>query len=440
MGARIDHTLEARTITKVSARFLPLLVVCYFVAYLDRVNVSFAALTMKADLGLSATAYGFGAGIFFLTYFLFEIPSNLLLVRYGARRWIARIMFSWGLLSGAMAFVGGETGFYVVRVLLGIAEAGFFPGMIFFLTLWFPAAYRARIIGYFMTAIPLSTVIGAPVSGLLLGLDGLLGFRGWQWLFVIEAVPALILALVVFFYLTDTPREATWLNGDERSWLMGRLEQEQRQRETLHGSSVLQSLTNPKVLALGVVYFGVVATNYGLTFFLPQIVQAFGISSVQIGLVTALPYAAGAAAMVLWGRRSDRMLERRFHLAFALGVAAAGTAAASAIGDPSMKMLAFCVAGLGIFGSMPVFWTLPTAFLSGTAAAGGIALINSIGNLAGFAAPYAMGWIKDVSGSYTGGLLALSASGVIAVVIVLALDHDSLLERGPAIALPPPSA
>lgn len=440
MAARIDHTVEARTIAKVSARFLPLLVVCYFVAYLDRVNVSFAALTMRADLGLSATAYGFGAGIFFLAYFLFEIPSNLLLVRYGARRWISRIMFSWGLLSGAMAFIGGETGFYVVRVLLGIAEAGFFPGMIFFLTLWFPAAYRARIIGYFMTAIPLSTVIGAPVSGLLLGLDGWLGFRGWQWLFVIEAVPALILALVVFFYLTDSPGDAAWLHADERAWLMDRLEQEQRQRETLHGYSVVQSLTNPKVLALGVVYFGVVATNYGLTFFLPQIVQGFGISTVQIGLVSALPYLAGVAAMVLWGRRSDRTRERRFHLAFALVVAASGTAAASALEDPWMKMLAFCVAGLGIFGSMPVFWTLPTAFLSGTAAAGGIAMINSIGNLAGFAAPYAIGWIKDVSGSYTVGLLALSASGIIAVVIVLALDHDPLLERGPAIALPPPSA
>ncbi len=305
MDRRIDHTLEARTIGKVSARFLPLLIVCYFVAYLDRVNVSFAALTMRADLGLSATAYGLGAGIFFLAYFLFEIPSNLLLVRYGARRWIARIMFSWGLLSGAMAFIGGTTGFYIVRVLLGIAEAGFFPGMIFFLTLWFPAAYRARITGYFMTAIPLSTVIGAPVSGLLLGLDGSLGLKGWQWLFVIEAVPALILALVVLFYLTDGPADAAWLHPDERTWLMNRLEQEQKQRHALHGSSLIGSLTNPKVLALGVVYFGVVGTNYGLTFFLPQIVQGFGISTVQNGFVSALPYLAGVVAMVLWGRRSD---------------------------------------------------------------------------------------------------------------------------------------
>jgi ACS family tartrate transporter-like MFS transporter len=425
------ESLEARTIAKVSARFLPLLILCYFVAYLDRVNVSFAALTMRPDLGLSATAYGLGAGIFFLAYFLFEVPSNLLLVRYGARTWIARIMFSWGLLSGAMAFIGGETSFYVLRVLLGIAEAGFFPGIIFFLTLWFPAAYRARIIGYFMTAIPLSSVIGAPVSGLLLGLHGFLGVRGWQWLFIIEALPALILSGVVFFYLTDRPADASWLDADERAWLNSRLGQEQKEREAVHHSGVIQVLVNPKVLALGAVYFGVVATNYGLTFFLPQIVQGFGLSNVSIGFVSALPYLVGVIGMVVWGRRSDRTLERRFHLAFALLIAAAGMAASTAFNDPGMKMLGFSIAGFGIFASMPVFWTLPTAFLSGTAAAGGIAMINSIGNLAGFAAPYAMGWIKDATGSYTGGLLSLSACGVIAIMIVLALEHDRSLQRSP---------
>ncbi len=414
-----------------SARFLPLLIVCYFVAYLDRVNVSFAALTMKPDLGLSATAYGFGAGIFFLAYFLFEVPSNLLLVRYGARTWIARIMFSWGVLSGAMAFVSGETSFYVIRLLLGVAEAGFFPGIIFFLTLWFPAAYRARIIGYFMAAIPISTVVGAPASGLLLGLDGLLGLKGWQWLFIIEAVPAVILSVVVYFYLTDRPADATWLDVEERTWLVSRLDQEQKQRETRHNYGLMEALLNPKVLALGVVYFGVVATNYGLTFFLPQMVQEFGMSNFKIGLVSALPYFVGTVSIVLWGRRSDRKLERRFHLAFPLLVAAAATAAAAALDDPALKMIAFCIAGFGIFGSMPVFWTLPTAFLSGPAAAGGIAMINSIGNLAGFAAPYAMGWIRDTTGSYAGGLLSLAASGLIAMIIVLALGHDRALERVP---------
>jgi ACS family tartrate transporter-like MFS transporter len=416
--------LEQRTIAKVSARLVPFLIVCYFVAYLDRVNVSFAALTMNKDLGLSASAFGFGAGIFFLAYFLFEVPSNLFLERVGARKWIARIMFSWGLLSGGMAFIVGETSFYVVRVLLGIAEAGFFPGIIFYLTLWFPAVYRARIVGYFMAAIPLSTVIGAPVSGLLLALDGFLGLKGWQWLFVLEAAPALILSVVVFFYLTDRPADATWLEPDERAWLVARLEDERLQRETVRRYSVREALLNPKVLALSLVYFGAVATNYGLSFFLPQIVKAFGISNLQAGLVSAMPYVVGLVSIVFWGRRSDRKMERRFHLAFPLFVASAGIAISTALDDPTMKMMALSVAGFGIFGCLPVFWTFPAAFLSGAAAAGGIALINSIGNLAGFAGPYAMGSIKDMTGSYTGGLLSLSAVGLIAMAIVLALRSD----------------
>jgi len=421
----VSTPLEDRTIAKVSARLVPFLIVCFFVAYLDRVNVSFAALTMNADLGLSASAFGFGAGIFFLAYFLFEVPSNLLLARVGARRWIARIMFTWGVLSGGMAFVGGERSFYVLRLLLGAAEAGFFPGVIFYLTLWFPAVYRARIVGYFMAAIPLSTVIGAPASGLLLGLDGALGLKGWQWLFILEAAPALILSVVVFFFLTDRPADAAWLQPEERDWLAGRLEEERRQRERVRRYTVMQALMNPRVLALSVVYFGAVATNYGLSFFLPQIVKAFGLSNLQAGLVAALPYAVGLVSIVFWGRRSDRKLERRFHLAFPLFVASAGIAASTAVTDPALKMTALSVAGFGIFGCLPVFWTFPAAFLSGAAAAGGIALINSIGNLAGFVGPYAMGRIKDVTGSYTGGLLSLSAVGLVAAIVVLALRSEA---------------
>jgi ACS family tartrate transporter-like MFS transporter len=426
------ETLETRTIAKVSSRLVPFLIVCYFVAYLDRVNVSFAALTMNKDLGLSATAFGVGAGIFFLAYFLFEVPSNLFLERVGARKWIARIMFTWGLISGGMAFVGGETSFYVLRVLLGIAEAGFFPGIIFYLTLWFPAVYRARIIGYFMAAIPLSTVIGAPVSGLLLGLDGVMGMKGWQWLFILEATPSLILSVVVFFYLTDRPADASWLEADERAWLVNRLAQERRQRETVRTYSVAQALLDPRVLALSLVYFGAVATNYGLSFFLPQIVKAFGMSNFQTGLVAALPYVVGLVSIVLWGRRSDRKLERRFHTAFPMCVSAAGIAISTALDDPTMKMAALSIAGFGIFGCLPVFWTLPIAFLSGPAAAGGIAIINSIGNLAGFAGPFAMGRIKDLTGSYTGGLLSLAAVGFIAAIIVMVIGHDHSLERAPA--------
>src|SRR5215218_9938799 len=426
--------LETRTIGKVSARLVPFLVACYFVAYLDRVNVSFAALTMNRDLGLSASQYGFGAGIFFIAYFLFEVPSNLLLERFGARKWIARIMFTWGLISGAMAFVTGPTSFYVLRALLGIAESGFFPGIIFYLTLWFPAVYRARIVGYFMAAIPLSTVLGAPMSGLLLGMDGVAGLKGWQRLFITEAAPSLILSIFVLFYLTDRPSDATWLQPDERAWLVRRLEEEHAVRSTRHNYSVTQALLNPKVLALSLVYFGAVATNYGLSFFLPQIVKAFGLSNFQTGLVSALPYAVGLVSIVWWGHRSDRMRERRFHAAFALAIAAAGIAASTMFEHPALKMLALSVAGFGIFGNLPVFWTLPTAFLSGAAAAGGIALINSIGNLAGFVGPYAMGWHKDETGSYTGEVLSLAEIVVLSMILVLVLGHDASLERAPAAA------
>jgi MFS transporter, ACS family, tartrate transporter len=422
------ETLEQQTIGKLSARLVPFLIVCYFVAYLDRVNVSFAALTMNKDVGLSASAFGFGAGIFFLAYFLFEVPSNLFLERFGARKWIARIMFTWGLLSGAMAFVVGEYSFYTLRALLGVAEAGFFPGIIFYLTLWFPAVYRARIIGYFMAAIPLSTVIGAPMSGFLLGMDGVMGLKGWQWLFIIEAAPALVLSVVVYYYLPDRPADATWLQPQERAWLVGRLEEERRRRESVRHYSVTEALLNSKVLALSAVYFGCVAVNYGLSFFLPQIVKEFGVSNLQAGFISVLPYAVGLIGIVWWGRRSDRLLERRFHLAFPLFLASAGIGLSTALDDPTLKMIALSIAGFGIFANLPVFWTFPTAFLSGAAAAGGIAMINSIGNLAGFGGPYAMGRLRDFTGTYTMGLLSLSVVGLIATVIVLVLEHDASVE------------
>ncbi len=438
MGQPMMQDIETRTIAKVTRRLLPFLIICYFAAYLDRVNVGFAALTMNKSLGLSSTAFGFGAGIFFIAYFFFEVPSNLALAHFGARKWIARIMVSWGLLSGLMAFIphialatgfSNTSVFYTVRVLLGAAEAGFFPGIIFYLTLWFPSVYRARIVGYFMAAIPLSTVIGAPISGLILaGTDGLGGLEGWQWLFILEAVPALLLTFGVLFYLTDRPAEATWLSREERAWLAMRLTSEQRTREATQYFSVKQALTNPRVLALSLVYFGAVATNYGLSFFLPQIVKSFGLGNIAVGFVAAIPFVVGTVSMVLWGRRSDRAMERKGHVAFALLIAATGIAVAALVDDPTVKMICLAIAGFGIFSSLPVFWTLPTAFLSGPAAAGGIAIINSIGNLSGFAGPFAMGWIRDQTGSYTGGMLAIAASAVVAMVIVLALRHDRALE------------
>ncbi len=423
--------LETRTIARVTTRLVPFLIVCYFVAYLDRVNVGFAALTMNRDLGISQTAYGFGAGIFFLSYFVFEVPSNLFLERFGARKWIARIMISWGILSGLTAFVQGEYSFYLVRFLLGIAEAGFFPGIIFYLTLWFPATYRARIIGYFMAAIPLSSVLGAPVSGMLLGLDGMGGLKGWQWLFIIEALPAVVLSVVVFFYLTDRPADATWLPQDQRSWLATRLAQEEKQREAKQHFTVVQALLNPRVLGLSLVYFGAVACNYGIGFFLPQIVKGFGLSNLQTGFVTAIPYIVGVIAIIYWGRRSDRMQERKGHAAVALGVAGVGILLSTFLPDPTLKMIALSVGAFGVFGCLPVFWTLPTSFLSGAAAAGGIAIINSIGNLSGFVGPYLVGYIKDRTGGFEGGLQCLAAFGFVAMLIVLALRHDNELERAP---------
>ena len=432
--------VETRTIAKVSARLIPFLILCYFVAYLDRVNVGFAAITMNKDLGLTATAFGFGSGIFFIAYFLFEVPSNLMLDKFGARKWIARIMITWGILSGAMAFIpqiSAATGiskeytFYSVRVLLGLAEAGFFPGIIFYLTLWFPAVYRARIIGYFMAAIPLSSVIGSPVSGALLGMDGTLGMAGWQWLFIIEAVPAIILSFVVLGYLTDRPAQATWLAQDERTWLAERLVGEEKQRVAAEHFSVMGALLDPRVLALSLVYFGAVACNYGVGFWLPQIVKGVGLTTLETGFVTAIPYVIGVAGMIWYGRRSDAKKERRGHAAVALAIAAIGIAASTMFDDPIVKMALLSFGAFGVFSVLPVVWTLPTAFLSGTAAAAGIAAINSIGNLSGFAGPFAMGWIKDATGSFSGGLLVIAACAAIGMVIVLLLGHNSALEQAP---------
>jgi D-galactonate transporter len=426
--------VEPRTMLKVMRRLVPFLMLCYFIAYLDRVNVGFAGPSMIKDLGFSQTVFGAGAGIFFIAYFFFEVPSNLALDRFGARKWIARIMFTWGLISGSMAFVTGEFSFYVVRVLLGIAEAGFFPGIIFYLTLWFPAAYRARIIGWFMFAIPVSTVIGAPISGLVLGLDGVAGLRGWQWLFIVEAIPSLILAVVVWFYLTDRPADAHWLAPEERQWLTERLAAEQRNRESFVRLDVLQSLLNPRVLLLGIVYLGVVTPNYGITFFLPQIINAFGaLSNLQVGLINAFPYAVGAIAMVLWSRHSDAVHERVWHTVIPALMIAIGFVAAAMLTNPYLKMLAIAVAAFGIFSVLPVFWTLPTAFLSGSAAAAGIAAVNSIGNLGGYFGPQVFGILKDATQSDFAGLIFLAACALVAAVLTFALGHNPALERAEAV-------
>ncbi len=435
--------LEATTLNRIARRFIPFLILCYFVNYLDRVNVGFAKLTMDADLGLSDTAFGFGAGVFFLAYFLFEVPSNIIMDKVGARIWIARIMFSWGIISGAMAFIpqiSAATGlspehtFYGLRILLGLAEAGFFPGIIFFLTLWFPASYRARIVGYFMAAIPLSSALGSPISASLLGLHGWHGLTGWQWLFIIEALPSLVLAVVTLFYLTDRPAAATWLRPDQREWLQRRLAGEDAQRAHVSPGSIFASLYDYRVLALALVYFGNVACLYGIGFWMPSIVKGFGISIAMTGWVNAIPYVVGFFGMIWWGLRSDKHGERTFHLAGALAIAAAGVGGSAFLVDPTAKMIALTIGAFGVFSALPIFWTLPTAFLAGATVAPGIAAINSIGNLSGYFGPFVIGWIKDFTGSFTWGLVTIAACAVIALFITIALGHDTNLERAPEAA------
>ncbi len=414
---------ERATIARVTWRLVPLLIIAYLIAYLDRVNVSFAAIKMNADLGLSAAAYGFGAGIFFITYTIFEIPSNIILEKVGARRWIARIMLTWGLISGAMAFVTGETSFYILRALLGVAEAGFFPGVVFYLSLWFPSQYRARISSYFMVAIPLSTVIGAPLSGLILGMDGALGFSGWQWLFIIEAAPAVVLSAVVLFFLTDRPAEAEWLDPGQRRWLQARMDAEKNEFAG-HHHGIGSALKSPKVLALGLVCFGAVVTNYGVSFFLPQIISDFGLSDLATGFVAALPYIVGAVGMVWWARRSDAHGERKVHTAIAIAVAVVSLAVSTLLSDPVLKMAAISIAGFGMFAYLGPFWAIPSTFMRGPALAAGIAAINSIANVAGFAGPYIVGYVKTLTGSFEGGLLAVAGLGAIAIVILLCLSIE----------------
>jgi MFS transporter, ACS family, tartrate transporter len=424
--------IEQVCMRRVVRRTIPLLMICYFVAYLDRVNVGFAGLTMNRDLHFSSSVFGFGSGIFFLCYFLFEIPSNLILEKGGARRWIARILITWGIISGLTAAVQGETSFYVIRFLLGLSEAGFYPGIILFITWWFPSYYRSRIIGIFMTAIPFSVIFGSIVSGALLSLDGSLGLAGWQWLFVLEAAPAVVMGFVVMFYLTDRPSDAHWLPPDQQRWLVGRLATEAAHRVSVRDYGLGEVMRNGRVWGLTLVYFGQNVTGYGLVIFLPQIVKRFGVSDLATGFLSALPFVFGAMGMVLWGLHSDRTGERNRHCAAACFLQFLGLAACIFITNPVLLMVAIVISQMGGSAIAPTFWTLPTAMLSGTAAAGGIALINAVGNLGGFVGPYAMGVVRDYTGSFTIGLLTIACGALVSAIAVFLLGHDRGLEKFPA--------
>jgi len=424
---------EARrsAIAKASRRIIPFLVLCYAVAFLDRVNVGYAALEMNADLGFSPAIYGAGAGIFFVGYILFEVPSNLALQRFGARIWIARIMISWGLIAIAMALITGAASFYVMRFLLGVAEAGFFPGIILYLTYWFPAAERARIVSLFMAAVPIAILVGGPVSGALLEMHGAFGLKGWQWLFIIEGLPAVGLGIVTLKFLDDGPDRANWLSTDERKALSRTLSAEAEAARAVGYAELGQALTKPRVLVLGLLYFCIVIGLYGISFWMPQVLQTYGLSPLEIGFATAIPFFFAAIAMVLWGAHSDRTGERIWHVALPLFIGGAAFAWSATTLPLALILVALTLATAGTYAAIGTFWSLPTSILAGTGAAAGLALINSIGNTGGLIGPPIIGALKQDAGTFTGALLFLAGMLVLGAVIALAFGRT---ERGRAAA------
>jgi ACS family tartrate transporter-like MFS transporter len=412
---------------KAAFRLIPLMMLMYVASFLDRVNIGFAALQMNEDLGFSAQVYGLGAGIFFWGYFLFEVPSNLMLQKVGARIWMCRIMVTWGLLSMATAFVTGPISFFTVRFLLGAAEAGLYPGMILYMTYWFPQTTRARFIALFLAAVPLSNVIGAPLSGWLLGFEGY--FRGWQNMLLIEGIPSVLLGIAVLFFLPDNPRAAKWLTDEEKDVIEARLAEDKKNDAalgTVHG--FWDMLKDKRVWFLMIPDFGIVIGLYALGLWMPQMVKAMGYTNIETGWLVALAYFTAIAAMVLWGLSSDRRGERVGHVAVASLAGAAGLIGAALFSDPALVIASFCLAASGIYAALAVFWTLPTALLRGTAAAAGLALINSFANLGGFFGPSITGWLKDLTGNYVLGLEVMAGMLGIAAIAVLLIGRAFFLK------------
>ncbi len=433
----MDHDIEARTLRKIERRLIYFCMLLFILNYIDRINVGIAALQMNKDLGFSPTVYGAGAGIFFVGYFLFEVPSNLILERVGARLWLARIAITWGIISTAMAWVSSETSFYVVRFLLGLAEAGLLPGILFYFTYWFPTRERGKALALFMTGTAISNIIGAPLSTALLGLDGLLGLRGWQIMFVLEGIPSVIMGIAVLYYLTDRPAQAKWLSAEEKAWLQRVLAREAAAKEAISGRMTLRlGLTSPRVLLIALLCFFLVSGNFGVVFWMPQLIKALGnLSIMQVGVLTMIPYALAVVAMGWWGRHSDRSGDRKWHLAIAALVGSAGLAGSAVSPDPVLSFAALCVAAVGIWSMFGVFWALPADLLSDTAAAGGFALINSIGTLGGFSGPFLVGFVRERTGSFTASLLVLAA-----FVLGAALISATLPRKNAALAAAPSPA
>jgi MFS transporter, ACS family, tartrate transporter len=423
---------EARVLRKVALRLLPFLFLLYVVNIVDRMNVGFAKLRMMDDLGLDEKVYGLGAGMFYVGYMIFEVPSNLILHRVGARRWISRIMVSWGIVSASMMFVAGEKSFYALRILLGLAEAGFFPGIILYMSYWFPARERARAVALFMMASPLSGVINGPISGALLEYTNKAwGLAGWQWLFLLEGIPAVVLGFVTWWFLTDRPEEAEWLEPGERAWLCARMSREERSREALHGLNRIRALANPQFGLLILLYFTIAVGTNGYGFFAPTIIDTHfpNRGADQIGLLYAIPSLAAAIGMLLFSRHSDRSGERRWHLATAAFLAAFGWTLSASLQSPWLVLLALAMAFVGMMCMMGPYWSLATSFLSGAGAAGGIALINTIANTGGVLSPYLMGWLKKVTGQFTAGEAMLALTMLIGSVVALSIRHQPAAER-----------
>ncbi len=418
--------IEDRVVRKLQWRILPFVMLLYFVSYLDRVNVGFAAFTMNKALGLTPEMFGFGGGIFFAGYFLFEVPSNLILYRVGARRWIARVLISWGLVSSGCAFAVGPYSFYTLRFLLGAAEAGFFPGIVYYLSLWFPARRRAMAIAAFMTAAPLSIALGSPISGALMELPRMARLANWQWLFIVEAIPAVALGFVTLKALASTPEEAKWLKPEERAWLKSELQAESIEpgARSGHGREAWRALFNPRVLALAVVYGGTSAGMYAVAFWAPLLLGQLGLSPLMVGWLNAVPGAAAIAVMVVWARHSDLTLERTWHVVLPCLAGCAGFVWGGAAHAAVAVVLALTLMYIGVNASKPTMWPMPNLFLSGAGAAAGIAWINSVGNLGGFIGPFAVGWLKQRSGSYTAGLDAVAAMIAVSAGVMLLISRQ----------------
>jgi ACS family tartrate transporter-like MFS transporter len=413
--------------TRIAWRLIPFMGLLYVVNFLDRVNVGFAALTMNRDLGIGAEAFGIGAGIFFLGYFFFEVPSNVILERVGARLWIFRIMFSWGLVSMAMAFAQGPWSFYGLRFLLGVTEAGFFPGMMLYLTYWFPQSERAKFNSLFFAAIPLSSALGSPLSGYILGFNGTMGLQGWQWLFLLEGLPSCLLAFAVLVFMPNGPASARFLDNDEKRFVLQRLADEAPPRKDLWSG-----LKDWRVWILAVTDIGIIVPLYGLNLWLPQIVKAMGFTNLETGFVVALPYVASTVGMILWARSSDLAQERVWHVAIPVLFASANLVAAALFGANVVAVIALTGASIGIYAALVTYWTLPPSFLGGTAAAGGMALINSVGNLGGFFGPTLMGWLKHATGGYEAGMFVLAAFLIVPAIVVVLLARTRTLALVPA--------